>query len=91
LFDDFKEPIKYKETPKYTLEYVQALAEKSKDIIIIPGVTFGDLYAHRRDVTTVSLEEGIAPVWHAGRMFLAGDSCHKVSVLLSTGYMTSND
>uniref|UniRef100_A0A8H7K9I4 FAD-binding domain-containing protein n=1 Tax=Bionectria ochroleuca TaxID=29856 RepID=A0A8H7K9I4_BIOOC len=78
LFDDFKEPIKYKETPKYTLEYVQALAEKSKDIIIIPGVTFGDLYAHRRDVTTVSLEEGIAPVWHAGRMFLAGDSCHKM-------------
>ncbi|CAI6099804.1 unnamed protein product [Clonostachys chloroleuca] len=78
LFDDFKEPIKYKETPKYTPEYVEALAEKSKDIIIIPGVTFGDLYAHRRDVTTVSLEEGIAAVWHAGRMFLAGDSCHKM-------------
>lgn len=66
--------------PRYTAEDVEREAARVADLPINDTVLFGELWARRLRGELVNLEEGVFAHWHAGRVVLAGDAAHKVSV-----------
>ena len=74
-------PVEEEDRVRYTENDIQELCAELADATIVPGVQFKDISQRRREARMVPLEEGISETWYAKRMFLLGDSCHKVSII----------
>lgn len=70
--------IGFEERKKFSHDDLHSLAAQAAEFTITDGVKFGDVFVRRRSAIMTALEEGIADPLHAGRMFLLGDSAHKV-------------
>jgi 2-polyprenyl-6-methoxyphenol hydroxylase-like FAD-dependent oxidoreductase len=71
-------PIKGLELPRYTKTDEQRLVETAKDMVVKPGVTFGDVYQNRTMSYMTPLPDGSFERWHYKRIVCVGDSAHKV-------------
>ncbi|XHG07576.1 hypothetical protein AWENTII_010713 [Aspergillus wentii] len=80
LFKDLKSPIQYGQKQRYDEKDIEAVYCHMADTMIAPGVRFSDIYRNKKAATMTVLEEGMANVWYSGRMFLLGDSAHKVCI-----------
>jgi 2-polyprenyl-6-methoxyphenol hydroxylase-like FAD-dependent oxidoreductase len=69
------------ERTRYTEQDQTNLAAKFEHHPINNSYTFGNLWAGRQDSGLTDLQEGVWGNWHSGRIVLAGDAVHKVSVL----------
>lgn len=74
--DEYSQPPKpYKANEKEQ----EQLAQRFKDIKMTDNLTFESLWKNRTRSGALNIEEGVLDKWHAGRIVLVGDSCHKVS------------
>ena len=71
--------IPFEDKKKFSDDDLHGLAAQAADFTITDGVKFGDVFARRRSAIMTALEEGVADPLHSGRMFLLGDSAHKVN------------
>ncbi|KAJ6008245.1 Monooxygenase FAD-binding [Penicillium herquei] len=71
--------------PRYTGEECDALAAKYSNDILIPGITWGDLYKTRTSQTLLPIHEGLLQKCFYERIVLVGDSFHKSTPLLGQG------
>ncbi|KAJ5720687.1 FAD/NAD(P)-binding domain-containing protein [Penicillium malachiteum] len=71
--------------PRYTREECDALAAKYSNDILIPGLTFGDLYKKKASQTLLPVQEGLLQKCFYERIVLVGDSFHKSNPLLGQG------
>lgn len=78
LFVDLEDPIPLAQGKSYTTKDLKAIYEEISDVDITPSVKFADIYNNKKAAVMAPLEEGIADVWYAGRLFLLGDAAHKV-------------
>ncbi|GES66775.1 bikaverin cluster-monooxygenase [Aspergillus terreus] len=79
VFEDLGREYGLSSTPRYTRDDIDAVCRSVAHLSITPAVSFGGVYATRSVAVKVSLEEGIAPIWHTGRVVIVGDAAHKVS------------
>ena len=69
-----------KEIPKYTKEDEAQFVKEHQNLKIKENLTFGQVYAKRLTSTLTPLHEMVYKKWYFGRIFLMGDSAHKVSL-----------
>ncbi|KAJ5627291.1 Monooxygenase FAD-binding [Penicillium herquei] len=70
---------------RYTKEETDALAAKYSDDILVPGVTFGDMYSKKSSAVMLPVQEGLLSKCFYERIVLVGDSFHKSTPLLGQG------
>ena len=72
--------VKYgKQIPKYSREDEARFVKEHESLKIKENLTFGQVYAKRLTSTLTPLHEVVYKKWFFGRIFLIGDSAHKVS------------
>ena len=75
--------VKYgKQIPKYSKEDEARFVKEHENLNIKENLTFGQLCAKRLTSTLTPLHEIVYKKWFFGRIFLIGDSVHKVSLRL---------
>jgi hypothetical protein len=67
---------------KFTEEDIQVLVDKIASYPITEKMNFGELWKRRTRAQMISLEEGVLEKWFFGRIVMAGDALHKVSLTL---------
>jgi hypothetical protein len=67
--------------PRYNDQDRDIFAAMCEADLVIPGVTFGDIYKRQLASALVPLEEGVLEECFYKRIVLVGDSWHKVSRL----------
>lgn len=84
ILNDLKQhPIRY-ETPQiFSEKDINVLYLTIADTTVTEGVNFADIYKQKRTAVMTALEEGVADSLFSGRLFVLGDSAHKVCPLLS--------
>ncbi|PNY26271.1 Monooxygenase FAD-binding protein, partial [Tolypocladium capitatum] len=78
FFEELDEPLDYGQRKRFTDADIQAVYEQIADAIVTDGVRISDVFNSRETAVMTILEEGLSNVWHHGRMFLLGDSAHKM-------------
>ncbi|KAJ6443564.1 LOW QUALITY PROTEIN: Monooxygenase FAD-binding protein [Purpureocillium lavendulum] len=78
IFKYLDEPIEYGKTTSYTQADVEAVAAHIAGANVTDGVKWGDVWDAREQALMTALEEGLCDDWQSGRMFLLGDSVHKM-------------
>lgn len=78
LFQDLKTTVEFGKTTRFNAEDIEAVYAKVADTTVSADVKFSDVYRNKGTAVMTALEEGIVDVWSAGRMFVLGDSAHKV-------------
>ena len=78
------------ESTRYTADDRDQLAEELTDIMVGPGVRFGDVWAATDKATAamVDQEEGYCDKWYHERIVLAGDAVHKSTSVTGLGVNT---
>lgn len=80
---DLKEQtIKYEAPRTFSDDDINALYIAVADTTVTEGVKFADIYQRRRTAVMTALEEGVADSLFSGRLFVLGDSAHKVGLRL---------
>ena len=73
--------VKYgKEIPRYSKEDEEQFVKEHGSLKIKEELTFGQVYARRLTSTLTPLHEVVYKKWFFDRIFLMGDSAHKVSL-----------
>ena len=75
---------------RFTAADQEALVAKVGTCKVTEGVTFDDIYAHRRTAVMTPLEEGVVKQWYSQRMVLVGDAAHKVRLPMKRHSATNN-
>ncbi|GME23337.1 Monooxygenase FAD-binding protein [Neofusicoccum parvum] len=75
---DLKTSVEFGKTKRYTDADIKAAYTKVAHATITDGVKFSDIFKNRRTAIMTPLEEGVADAWYSGRMFVLGDSAHKM-------------
>lgn len=65
---------------RYTESDMEALVSKISEYPVTETVVFGELWKRRLKAQMISLEEGVLENWFFGRIVLAGDAVHKVTL-----------
>ncbi|OQE24317.1 hypothetical protein PENSTE_c007G05058 [Penicillium steckii] len=80
ILNDLKQhPIRY-ETPQiFSEKDINALYLTIADTTVTEGVRFADIYKQKRTAVMTALEEGVADSLFSGRLFVLGDSAHKMT------------
>ena len=86
VFSKLLHPITQPEQAHWTPQDAEKIAEEVKiHPIGDESLLFGELWKTRVRGQLVSIEEGILPHWHFGRIILAGDAAHKVTPNFALG------
>lgn len=64
--------------PKYTIEDEKAAIDQFGGDVLLPGLTFGDIYDKRRSAVLTPLQEYVLERCFHKRGILIGDAFHKV-------------
>lgn len=80
VFSKLPQPISSPNNQRWTDEDAEKIADGVKDHPVSDSLLFGEIWRTRTQGQLVSMEEGIFEHWHFGRMVLAGDAVHKVSL-----------
>ncbi|KAL1630532.1 hypothetical protein SLS56_004806 [Neofusicoccum ribis] len=75
---DLKTSVEFGKTKRYTDADIKAAYTKVAHATITDGVKFSDIFDNKRTAIMTPLEEGVADAWYSGRMFVLGDSAHKM-------------
>ncbi|UNI15373.1 hypothetical protein JDV02_001910 [Purpureocillium takamizusanense] len=78
LFKLLPEPIEYGKTTSFTQADIDEVVANISDACVTDGVRWADVWAAREQALMTALEEGLSHSWKSGRMFLLGDSVHKM-------------
>ncbi|KAJ5584992.1 uncharacterized protein N7459_004792 [Penicillium hispanicum] len=78
LFHDLKRVINYDKPERFSEEHIDVIYRQVADTPITDGVKFSRVYARKRTAVTTALEEGITGLFSHGRLFVLGDSAHKM-------------
>ncbi|KAJ5108142.1 Monooxygenase FAD-binding [Penicillium angulare] len=85
IFEKTEHKTRGSSIPRYTKSDAHAMASAYANDILIPGVTFGDLYKNRTSSMLLPVEEGVLPRCFYNRIILVGDSYHKSTPLFGQG------
>ncbi|KAJ5729622.1 uncharacterized protein N7483_004130 [Penicillium malachiteum] len=77
VFEDLEQEYGLSSAPRYAKNDVDAICASVAHLRISLTVCFCDVYKNRSVAVKVSLEEGIALVWHTDHMVIVGDAAHK--------------
>lgn len=78
LFHELDEPLVFGPRVKFDAADIDAVYEKIADAIVTDDVRIADVFKSKEVAFMTALEEGLSNTWSAGRLFLLGDSVHKV-------------
>lgn len=67
------------DSPRFSKEQGESLANAHTAAKITEDVTFGDIWTKCKTFTLLPMEEGVLQDWHWGRFAFVGDAAHKVS------------
>ncbi|OQD97819.1 hypothetical protein PENSOL_c011G01140 [Penicillium solitum] len=73
------------DSPRFSQEQGESLANAHMGAHITEDVTFGDIWTKRKTFTLLPMEEGVLQDWHWGRFAVVGDAAHKMTVNLGQG------
>lgn len=75
---DLNRTIAYEMPERFSMQDIEVLYAQVAETIVTDGVVFANIFENKRAAVMTALEEGIASQFTAGRLFLLGDSAHKV-------------
>ncbi|GAP88795.1 putative FAD binding domain-containing protein [Rosellinia necatrix] len=70
---------------EYTEEEVAEFVEAFSDVMVMPKVSFSELYRNCEWTKLVNQPEGLLKRWHYGRIVLAGDACASMTAAAGMG------
>ncbi|CAI7645476.1 unnamed protein product [Penicillium pancosmium] len=85
LYMRMSERYQWPDSPRFSQEQAESLANANIGAKITEDVTFGDIWIKRRTFTLLPMEEGVLQNWHWGRFTVVGDAAHKMTVNLGQG------
>ncbi|KAK2768873.1 hypothetical protein FQN54_000733 [Arachnomyces sp. PD_36] len=75
----------YPNAPRFGQDDAIANGEALRDLHILRGVKFGDIWDRRTTLSMTALDEGILRTWNYGRVVCIGDSTNKMSPNMAQG------
>lgn len=78
LFKQLDEPLAYGPQRRFTDADIDAVYIEIADTVVTDGVRISDVFARKKVAVMTALEEAVGEDWFCGRLFLLGDSAHKV-------------
>ncbi|KAJ5389111.1 uncharacterized protein N7496_000179 [Penicillium cataractarum] len=78
MMRDLKRTIVYDKPERFLEKDIEALYAQVAETIVTDGVVFANIFRNKRTAIMTALEEGIAERFFFGRLFLLGDSAHKM-------------
>jgi len=87
LFGRLSKVYKHDEIPRYGQVEAAEFAQQHSKLPVRGGITMGDLWSRRQNVTLVPLEEADYAHWSAGRFVVIGDGAHKMTPQTGSGGM----
>lgn len=75
---DLKRTVPYERPERFSEQDIEAVYAHVADTIVTDGVVFADIFQNRRAAIMAALEEGVLDQFFSGRLFVLGDSAHKV-------------
>jgi 2-polyprenyl-6-methoxyphenol hydroxylase-like FAD-dependent oxidoreductase len=85
VFERLDKVYKVPNIPRYTRRDAEVFAEGFKDIQIVEGATFADVWRNRKTYTLVATEEAQMKRWTWGRIACVGDCVHKMTPNMGAG------
>ncbi|KAI0198362.1 hypothetical protein F4808DRAFT_260639 [Astrocystis sublimbata] len=70
---------------EYSKEEVAEFVEAFSDVMVMPNLSFKELYKNAEWTRLVNQPEGLLKHWHHGRIVLAGDSCAQMTAAAGLG------
>ncbi|KAH8156932.1 hypothetical protein CIB48_g11318 [Xylaria polymorpha] len=70
---------------EYTEEEVAEFVEAFSDVMVMPKLSFPELYKNCEWTKLVNQQEGLMKHWYHGRIVLAGDSCAQMTAAAGMG------
>lgn len=80
LFKELDEPLGYGPQRTFTDADIHTVYTEIADAVVTDGVRISDVFARREVAVMTALEEGVGEAWFCRRLFLLGDSAHKVNL-----------
>ncbi|KAK5796067.1 hypothetical protein VI817_005352 [Penicillium citrinum] len=79
LKDLTQNPIRYETPQTFSERDISTLYLTVADTTVTEGVKFAEIYKQKRTAVMTALEEGVADSLFSGRLFVLGDSAHKMT------------
>ncbi|KAI0410371.1 hypothetical protein F5X98DRAFT_114909 [Xylaria grammica] len=73
---------------EYSKEEVAEFVEAFSDVMVMPNLSFPELYENCEWIRLVNQHEGLMKHWYYGRVVLAGDSCAQMTAAVGMGVNT---
>ncbi|TGJ88400.1 hypothetical protein E0Z10_g321 [Xylaria hypoxylon] len=70
---------------EYSKDEVAEFVEAFSDVMVMPNLSFTELYENCEWTRLVNQHEGLMKHWHYGRVVLAGDSCAQMTAAVGLG------
>ncbi|KAH8657920.1 hypothetical protein BX600DRAFT_514459 [Xylariales sp. PMI_506] len=74
-----------KEFVAYNSNDADEFVKEFLDVPILDGFKFRDIWDKRTSYNMTQVHEGMAKIWHSGRLVITGDAAHKVTPNLGAG------